>query len=301
MLTLFRAFLNRPLSEDFSLRHQGLLSAQAAVYVFVLLYMFVGQTDPRYPRWLLLGVAAGMAGLSSLLANVAVPKFFPRYYNEDRWTVARHAGHVLVVLLLVTVGMQLVLNGFALRWGSFFSLYLTVTAVGIFPISIGLMVAEQRRLKRNLAHSERLNTQLDQLHGAAKAAPAASLKSDLPKGILLAGESGKDRLSLLPNQFIYAESVGNYVEVHWLNFMFPQKTVLRSTLKEVENTLAGQPQFFRCHRAFLINLRAVSHSTGNARGYQLTMSGSQREIPVSRSYVADFDARMQQLTAEKAA
>jgi DNA-binding LytR/AlgR family response regulator len=299
MLTTLRAFLNRPISEDFSLRHQGRLSAQAAVYVFILLYLFFGKIDPRYPRWFLMGLLAVGSGLSSLVANVVVPKLFPRYYDEDRWTVARHAGHVLVVLLFVTAGNQFIMSGLSLKTPPFILFYLTVTAVGIFPISIGIMVAEQRRLKRNLAQSERLNTQLDQLHSTVKTA-LPSPDATIPKGILLTGESGKDRLSLLPNQFIYAESVGNYVEVHWLNFMFPQKTVLRSTLKEVENALADHAQFFRCHRAFLVNLRAVSHSTGNARGYQLTMSGSQREIPVARSYVTDFEARMQQLTTEKA-
>jgi DNA-binding LytR/AlgR family response regulator len=294
MLTTLRTFLSRPISEDFSLRHQGRLSVQAAVYVFVFLYLFVGQTDLRYPRWLLMGLLAVGSGLSSLVANVGVPLLFPRYYDEDRWTVARHAGHVLLVLLFVTAGTQLIMSALNLPGPSFITLYLTVAAVGIFPIGIGVMVAEQRRLKRNLAQSERLNAQLDALHTAKN---LKEIPPDVspPKGILLTGESGKDRLSLLPNQFIYAESVGNYVEVHWLNFMFPQKTVLRSTLKDVEAALANDPQFFRCHRAYLVNLRAVSHSTGNSRGYVLTMSGSQREIPVSRTYVAAFDARMKEL------
>lgn len=295
MRSLLRAFLNRPLSEDFSLGHQTRLAAQAMLYVYLILYVFIGDVSPDYPRWLLMGLLAAGCGLSSLFANVAVPRLFPRHYDEDHWTVGRHAGHVLLVLLCVAAGNQLLLLGLKLPRPSFGSMYLLVTAVGFFPVSLGVMIAERRRLTRNLEQARQLNTQLDHLHQPNVPDPTA--QPVLPNGILLTSDTGKERLSLLPNQLIYVESVGNYVEVHWLNFMFPQKTVLRSTLKDVEAALADQPQFFRCHRAFLVNLRAVSRAAGNARGYQLTMSGSNREIPVSRTYIADFDARMSGLSA----
>lgn len=292
-----RAFLNRPLSEDFSLPHQARLSVQAALYVFLILFVFIGDVSPAYPRWLLFVLVAGVSGVSSLLANVAIPALFPRYYDEDRWTVGKHGGHVLLVLLCVSAGSQCLLIALGLPRPSFVSMFVIVTAVGLFPVGIGVMIAEQRRLRRNLDQARQLNAQLDHLHAQPRQLTHPA-EPELPKGVLLTGEGGKDRLSLLPNQLIYVESVGNYVEVDWLNFMFPQKTVLRSTLKEVESSLTDHPQFFRCHRAFIVNLRAVSHTTGNSRGYLLTMSGSNREIPVSRTYVTAFDARMDEISSQ---
>jgi LytTr DNA-binding domain len=292
MIQRVRAFLYRPLAEDFSPKTQAWLSLQAGVYVFILLLLFGGNTGYNTPPLRLFGLFGLGCAFSSWVANAIVPRLFPQIYDEDNWTVGRHALHILLVLLFVTAGNQLTLVLLHLNGPPFLTMYLIVTAVGFFPISVGVMVAEQRRLKRNLAHAEQLNAQLNQLHQMVPATPA---EPELPKGILLTGETGKERLSLLPNQLIYVESVGNYVEVHWLNFMFPQKTVLRSTLKDVEAALAEHPQCFRCHRAFLVNLRAVSHTTGNARGYQLTMSGSNRNIPVSRAYLAAFDARMKSL------
>lgn len=273
------------------MRHQARLSAQAAGYVFLFLFLFAGGNTGHYPRWLVLGTLAVGCGLSSLVANVVVPRLFPAYYDEERWTVKRHIGHVLLVLLFVALGNQAILWLFGLDAPPFLMMYLIVTAIGFFPVSLGIMLAERRRLKRNLEQAQQLNRQLDRLHNVPSTT-APTTEPTLPRSISLVSDSGKDRLNLLPNQLIYVESVGNYVEVHWLNFMFPQKTVLRSTLKDVEAALADQPQFFRCHRAFIINLRAVSYTTGNARGYQLTMSGSNREIPVSRTYVAAFDARL---------
>ncbi|MBC8153486.1 MAG: LytTR family transcriptional regulator, partial [Bacteroidetes bacterium] len=209
-------------------------------------------------------------------------------YDEDRWTVGKHSLHVLLVLFCISAGNQAVLVLTNNPHPPFWQMYLTVTVIGFFPTTLGLFLAERRRLKRNLAHAQTLNAQLDRLHRPAPV-PAAPV---LPKGVELTAENGKDKLSLLPNQLIYLESVGNYVEVHWLNMVFPQKTMLRNTLKEMERALRDHPQFFRCHRAFIVNLKAVNKTEGNARGYQLTMSGSGQSIPVSRGYVDAFDARM---------
>lgn len=292
MFHVLRRFLSRPLAEDFRFRPQGWSSVQGGLYVFLFLYLFSGARFPpglsRVGMLALFGL--GVTG-TTLLANYGIPRLFPRWYDDERWTVGRHILHVLLVLLLISAGNQLILRLFDLEAPPFWRMYLLVTLIGFFPITINVFVTEQRRLKRHLAQAEAANRTLDKLHQPDRPTEPA----ELPKGLLLTSENGRERLSLLPNQLLYVESVGNYVEVHWLNLLFPQKTVLRNTLKNVEAALADQPQFFRCHRAFLVNLRAVSQTTGNARGYQLTISGSQREIPVARGYLDAFDARMAEL------
>ncbi|WP_317166355.1 LytTR family DNA-binding domain-containing protein [Spirosoma agri] len=50
---------------------------------------------------------------------------------------------------------------------------------------------------------------------------------------------------------------------------------MRSTLKGIESALGQHPQFFRCHRAFVVNLSTVVHADGNARGYQLPLEGGE--------------------------
>ena len=310
MMNQIRAWIDRPLAENFGLKNQGKLSFQAGIYVFLFLWLFNVGGETRRERLILSALIAVGCSVSSLLANTILPRLLPIWYDEERWTVGRHVLHVLLVLLIVSMGNQLILSLLTLSAPPFLTMYFMVTVIGFFPVFAGVMVAERRRLVRNLAHAQRLNQQIDQLHhgnpdagppaGSGQAVPGkltgnVPAEAELPRGIVLTGESGKERLSLLPNQLVYVESVGNYADVYWLNFMFPQKTVLRSTLKDIEAAVCHDPQFFRCHRAFLINLRAVSHTTGNSRGYQLTMSGSNREIPVSRSYLAAFDARIKAL------
>ncbi|MCK8494288.1 MULTISPECIES: LytR/AlgR family response regulator transcription factor [Spirosoma] len=298
MLQSVRSFLNRPIAEEFSFRNHVKLAWQGGLYVFVFTSLLSGSFSHLDRLMMTALVSVGVVGVV-LLANVLIPKLVPAFYNEDRWTVGRHIPHVLLVLFLISCSNQLILSLLNVSRPSFGQMYFSVTVIGFFPIMLGVFVAEQRRLKRNLAHAQTLNEFVSQRAETAVTVAATPTVSVIQgqefvqsSPIVLTSENGKERLSLQPDQLLYIESVGNYVDVHWLNLAQPQKTVLRSTLKEIADTLSNYPQFFRSHRAFLVNLKAVSQTEGNARGYQLTITGAEVKIPVSRSYLEAFDQRM---------
>ncbi len=292
MFRSIHQFLNRPVAEDFGFANQCRQSLLSGVYVFAFVYLFGGGHTNDWTRAGVLSLFGFGCALSTLIANWLVPALLPRLYDEDRWTIGRQIVQVLFVLLCISLINQFILWLLDLNRSSFWQMYVSVTLIGFFPISVGVFVNEQRRLKRNLAHAQLLNQQLARLTvDSPVATPAVSESMPDSTPIVLSSENGRDKLSLLPDQLRYVESVGNYVDVYWLHTGVLQKTVLRSTLKEIEATLASYPDFLRCHRAFLINLRAVSHADGNARGYQLTLTDVPNRIPVSRSFVDTFDAR----------
>lgn len=298
MLKFIRTFLNRPIAEDFSIRNHLPLALQAGVYVFLFACLLNRSFGDPEGMTIIALLSAAMV-VVVLVANVLIPKLWPAFYDEDRWTVGRHILQTLFVLFGISCSNQLILKLLDVGGLTFGQMYLQVTAIGFFPIMLGVFVAEQRRLKRNLAHAQTLNNQLAQRPGPTALAPLPFQPTPQPlpdatpaQRLLLLSENGRERLSLQPDQLMYVESVGNYVDVHWLNVNQAQKTVLRSTLKETETALSDYPQFFRCHRAFVVNLNAVSYTEGNARGYQLTLTGTNVTVPVSRSYLAAFDARL---------
>ena len=309
MLKRLVTFLNRPIAEDFSFKNQIWQSLQAGLYVFLFIYLFGGSSVTGGSRLQMLALFGVGCTLSTLLANWVVPALLPAIYNEDRWTVWRHVLHTLFILFCISVGNQALLILTNNEYPSFWQMYSTVTVIGFFPIIIGVFITEQRRLKRNLAHAQALNEQVaqraqstlaDAVSGSFRPTETRASTTKIPGTILLTSENGKERLSLQPDQLLYIESIGNYVEVHWLNGTQPdrrtaQKTVLRSTLKEMAERLAPYPQSVRCHRAFLVNVNAVSQTEGNARGYQLTLTGADAKIPVSRSYLDAFDAAINAL------
>jgi Na+/melibiose symporter-like transporter len=304
MLQSLRTFLNRPVAEDFRFKNQIWQSLQSGLYVFLFIYLFsgssfAGKNTPENYRVLMLAVFGAGCAVATLLANWVVPLLLPTVYDEDRWTVWKHVLQTLFVLLCISLVNQLLLILTDNAYPPFWQMYISVTVIGFFPIIISVFIVEQRRLKRTLAHAQALNEQLAHRSELAMVIPtpkpydpADAPTTVTPSVILLTSENGKERLSLEPDQLLYIESVGNYVEVHWLNKAQSQTTVLRSTLKEIADNLASYSQFFRCHRAFLVNLKAVNHTEGNARGYQLTLKESTVKIPVSRSYLDAFDERM---------
>lgn len=292
MLQTLRSFLNRPLAEDFDARTQFWMAIQSGLYVFLLAGLLNGAFRGGKILIVIVGLSLGCVATVSF-ANIVLPRLLPVVYDEDRWTVWRHMLHTLWVLLLISISNELFLEVSGFDPPSFGKMFLMVTTIGLFPIMLGLLVAEQRRLKRNLAQAQVLNQQLDRQPATPVAQPNPLPDATLPQPLVqLVSESGRERLSLSPGQLRYVESVDNYVEVHWLNGGVAHKTVLRSTLKDVATALGQHPQFFRCHRAFLVNLSAVVHADGNARGYQLTLDGVNQTIPVSRSFLSAFNGRL---------
>lgn len=295
-------FLNRPVAEDFSLKNQRWQSLQSGVYVCLFLYFFngIGKRATGSPL-LLIGLLGVGCALSTLVANWIVPRLLPAIYDEDNWRVWKQILQTLFVLFCISLGNQLLLILTHNPHPSFGQMYAKVALIGFFPIISSVFVVEHRRLKRNLARAQVIDQQFLHHSTLPSATPTGSdsltalgrLKdTPAPEIVQLVSETGKERLLVAADQLLYLESVGNYVAVHWTREGELQKTLLRSTLKELTDLLAPHPQFFRCHRAFIVNLRAIHQTQGNARGYQVTLAGIPETIPVSRSYLDAFDERL---------
>jgi DNA-binding LytR/AlgR family response regulator len=99
----------------------------------------------------------------------------------------------------------------------------------------------------------------------------------------------KEELFFYPNQFIYAESDGNYIVFHLNLENQIKKRIIRNSISNIEQQLSAIPFLFRSHRAYIVNIRKVSSQKGNTLGYRLKLAGTDIEIPVSRQKTHDFD------------
>lgn len=91
------------------------------------------------------------------------------------------------------------------------------------------------------------------------------------------------------SDLLYIESEGNYVVFHLFQNGSVRKEIIRNSISDVEQMLAGFPFIVRTHRAFMVNIKKVSKRTGNSAGYRLQLEGAADLIPVSRSNVENFD------------
>ena len=101
--------------------------------------------------------------------------------------------------------------------------------------------------------------------------------------VTFVGENQNETLSLEATQIAYIAAQDNYVQVFFFQDGTLKNRMLRATLRKKEDLLSEFPQFFRCHRTYVVNFDKVVKVSGNAQGYRLHLQGVEETIPVSRN------------------
>ncbi len=107
----------------------------------------------------------------------------------------------------------------------------------------------------------------------------------------------KGKLTVNRDKIIFIESKGNY-----LVFCFREKDgaikklMKRGRLHQVETDLENYMEFFRCHRAFIINLKKTQQIKGNSKNARLILENELEEIPVSRTYFKTLTQKLETIT-----
>lgn len=253
-----------------------------AVIIFLVLYLLQPFGIARIGSgklWVTLGSACISAGVSSLFVWV-LPWMFPRYYEERAWTLGKEVLGTLALLLCITVCVWFYVSwlcGVMPGVRLFFTVLLWVLILGAFPTVLFTMWNRNIRLARNLREATELNLRLSKKQEA----------EEMPSATLVFSGGTKDTLVMDARSFLYAESEGNYVRLHYLSPKDnrPVSRLLRLTMKQAEAAVASAPFIVRCHRAFLVNLHQVTKMDGNSQGYRLRLEECAEEVPVSRAYV----------------
>jgi len=107
--------------------------------------------------------------------------------------------------------------------------------------------------------------------------------------INITSKAKKEELSFYADQFIYAESRGNYIVFHLLVKDKTHTVTIRNSMSNIEQQFIKIPWFMRIHRAYIVNLKKVESKNGNTLGYRLKLTGNSDIVPVSRQNTSKFD------------
>ncbi len=236
-----------------------------------------------------LPVLSGFALVSAAMIAVVVcllPALFPAWHREERWTLGKDLLSTLLICVLITLG-----NWCYTAWMFSLPLNLSLLAVCLlwmlvispFPILIFMMWNRNLQLRHNLQEAMEMNARLAERLREETAAGGQS-GTDSPRVVLAGGT--KETFTLDADTLLYAEAEGNYVRLNCLSADGGKRTskLLRITMKQAEESLAGCIYIIRCHRAYLVNLKRVLKVSGNAQGYRLHLEGCEEAVPVSRAY-----------------
>lgn len=182
------------------------------------------------------------------------------------------------------------------------SLGMLVASIGCC-LFIGLYwrnVYWKRHYAKQLEEAQMLNGVLmerSRLVEVSKQESMTDTSSSKEERIMLEG-STKECVSLLLSDFIFAESEGNYVSIHYMenpstgSEQTEKQTMLRTSMKNVVAILCVNTEIMQCHRAYIVNLRHVQSVEGRSSGIGLKLRHCDTIVPVSKSYVNEVKERI---------
>ncbi|MDZ7775990.1 MAG: LytTR family DNA-binding domain-containing protein [Bacteroidales bacterium] len=226
-----------------------------------------------------------IAGFSVILI-IYLLKQFPYFSDKTEWNLKKEL--LAVLLTLFGLGVAIYLAAFIVeppadRWNfpTFFDSVINAFLVGILPFAFFTAV--------NIPY---LNSHFVELEQPSKTDNQEAKPAE--ERINISSQLKKESLSFFPSQFLFAESDGNYVHFHLSENGKPRKVTIRNAISNVEEQLSGYSEFFRTHRAYIVNLKKIDKKLGNASGSRLRLAETGSEVPVSRQKVKELDEIMKE-------
>lgn len=259
--------------------------------LFIAVFQPFGLSHFGLKRWALLAGLLVIVAASCLLSELAVRHLFRLPYregSEPAYSQRRGWLFDLCNVSLMPLLMTLFLDRFAcsaevdnhLSWHTYFW-SLTVCLCASFIIGLFWRnVYWKRYYARQLAEAQLINGMLLERARCASSVVEEAVEEE---PVLLEG-STKERLSLRVPDFLFAESEGNYVSVHYLEGGECRQVLLRTSIRQVVAALCTHADVMQCHRAFVVNLRHVERVEGRSSGIGLLLKHCDTVVPVSKGY-----------------
>ncbi len=280
MIAQIKKLLNKPYPQNYILRKPvvGAMIFLAFCLVFAIIYRpLKSKAAPSlsYPMTMAIYFSVSSFFLFLIIKVLKSLKYFS---ESGSWTFLKELASIFLVLSVT--GLTVYFLGFfieapAQRWNlrTFMDSFKDAFLIGIIPFGFFTLSNYRRLFVVETLHSYQ----------------AAELSPTPEEIIRISSTLKKEELSFYPGQFIYAESDGNYVVFYLADKQSTRKEIIRNSISNIEQQLAKIPFIIRTHRAFIVNLKKVKSKKGNTLGYQLTLSGTDSIIPVSRQHIHRFD------------
>ncbi|WP_438422989.1 LytTR family DNA-binding domain-containing protein [Aquimarina macrocephali] len=230
-----------------------------------------------------------LAGLvtffSILLVLEVIPRIFFKPDLKENWTVGKEC--LLIVSLLFVIAifnniLSLMIskepsNNIILH---FLNSSLYVILLGIVPAFLLVWLNYTILLKENLKKVSLYNEQLE-----SRIIHTENEVSDI---INIQTSNKNEIIELDINAFLFAKSEGNYVDVFTKTLSEVKCKPYRLTIQKLEEVLTNYPFIISTHRSYVVNIRNINTTTGNARNYRISFEGVPHEVPVSRNKFQTF-------------
>ena len=239
-----------------------------------------------------------------ILVSIIIARIIHKKTIEDRWTIGKEIVVILIILVCIAFGNMLygrLLYIMPFTWKGFFFAFASVVLIGIFPVTLHVLIKHNKLLKINLEKALNVNeylhsSEIKHLSYVPEEGPLPNMPDNIADDIKIIeddinpvqkitfiAENEKDKIELVPEQLLYIESADNYSNIVFIENERIKKQLMRSSLKRIESQVKFD-FIVRCHRTFIVNLKNVKNVEGNAAGYKLSFEIESYFVPVSRNY-----------------
>ena len=211
---------------------------------------------------------------------IVLENIFKKFYDDRNWKVWKEFVSLIWVIFTIGLGNALytsIVFGFYFEVGiKFYISFQAITfIVGIIPITV-LIVSKQKYLSNKYSISANdVNKKLEKEKD----------ETQINQRIKIFADNLKDFVEIEISDFLFIESSGNYIEIHYLENKKDIRKTLRNTIKNSLNFFHDIPEVLQCHRAFIVNIEKITSAKGNSQGLRLDLENCDSEVPVSRGYV----------------
>lgn len=228
------------------------------------------------------------------ISNFYLNLFFPQIFSEAKWTTGKQIINMAAIVVLVGLVNYLIsplLFHTKLTWKNVFYYQGIAISVGLLPIIIYTLYIQNLWLHQFKQGAASIQEKLEQKR--VSELPDTQIPDSAPNEVLtFEGENKAEKKTINANHLFYIESASNYVKL-----FFEQKekltySIVRMTMKKATETVTPYPAFFRCHRAYIVNLDKIEQVDGNAQGYKIKLQGTEVLLPVSRNLNSEFSDRL---------
>lgn len=287
-ISKIKEILNKPFPFDYSLKMNIRYSLVFGMFVAAFLIIFrpfgINQEEPVSKLfWLLSGYGA-LTSLIMFVNSTLLSIMFLKLRSEADWKVKHELLFTICTILSIAVANSIynsLTEGFPITLSHIFDFTYQTFLVGFLPLMIAVLIVYNRKLKKNLAEARRLNEDF-----------YPEKQNNTSAKINIQSEVGKDSLSINVCNLYFIKSASNYVEIFYSDESAIKSKLIRTSLKKVEDLLAGFKFVFKCHRTYLVNLEKVKSISGNSQGYLLLFEDSEYSVPVARSSSKELKERL---------
>jgi len=254
----------------------GLFSAAVLLFVFLLFQPFGFKDKDLILKLILFPVYSLLAYFYSI-ANFSIVRHILK--SKKIWTIKNELLYFAISMLPVTFLVHLLSVFFTgdmplnLHW--YFKLLYHVISLFLIIAIVEFLYYSNKSAGIKIEHlSSRIHLVSLQLDSVKKESDLATVSISLEK----------ESIDINRSKMVFIKSIGNYLEFYFRETDGQiKKLVKRGKMHQAEKDLEAFPEFLRCHRAFIVNLKQAKQIKGNSKNARLVFDQKLEEIPVSRS------------------